>query len=75
MARHENGVGWHYIAPGKPTQNALIESFNGRLPDELLNEEVFESLAEVRQALGRWAPRLQQCPPAFGARRINPGNR
>ena len=75
MLEHENGVGWHYIAPGKPTQNALIESFNGRLPDELLNEEVFESLAEVRQALGRWAPRLQQCPPAFGARRINPRNR
>lgn len=33
--------GWNYIAPGKPTQNAFIESFNGRLRDELLNEEVF----------------------------------
>jgi transposase InsO family protein len=30
-------VEWHYIAPGKPMQNALIESFNGRLRDELLN--------------------------------------
>ncbi len=29
---------WHYIAPEKPTQNAFIESFNGRLRDELLNE-------------------------------------
>ncbi|ALK10230.1 IS2 transposase TnpB [Blastochloris viridis] len=31
-------VDWHYIAPGKPTQNAFIESFNGRLRDELLND-------------------------------------
>jgi putative transposase len=52
--QNENGVSWHYIAPGKPTQNAFIESFNGRLRDELLNEEVFGSLAHVRQALGRW---------------------
>src|SRR6516162_1164485 len=32
-----SGVAWHYIAPGKPQQNAFIESFNGRLRDELLN--------------------------------------
>ena len=48
---NENGVGGHYIAPGKPTPNAFIESFNGRLRDELLKEEVFDSLAHVRQAL------------------------
>jgi len=52
--QNENGVGWHYIAPGKPTQNALIESFNGRLRDELLNEEVFDNLTHARQALSRW---------------------
>ena len=34
-------VDWHYIAPGKPMQNAFIESFNGRLRDELLNETLF----------------------------------
>jgi putative transposase len=38
-------VEWHYIAPGKPQQNAFIESFNGRLRDELLNETIFTSLA------------------------------
>jgi putative transposase len=43
-------VEWHYIAPGKPMQNALIESFNGRLRDELLNETLFASLAQVRVA-------------------------
>lgn len=32
---------WHYIAPGKPIQNAFIESFNSRLRDELLNETLF----------------------------------
>lgn len=35
---------WHYIAPGKPIQNAFIESFNGRLRDELLSETLFPSL-------------------------------
>jgi len=52
--QNESGVGWHYIVPGKPTQNAFIESFNGRLRDELLNEEVFDNLAHARQALSRW---------------------
>jgi transposase InsO family protein len=34
----EIGVEWHYIAPGKPMQNGYVESFNGRMRDELLNE-------------------------------------
>jgi len=50
----ETGVDWHYIAPGKPTQNAFIESFNGRLRDELLNETLFISLAHARVALAAW---------------------
>jgi len=52
--QNATGVDWHYIAPGKPTQNAFIESFNGRLRDELLNEEVFVSLADARRKLARW---------------------
>jgi putative transposase len=47
-------VEWHYIAPGKPTQNAFIESFNGRLRDEFLNETLFSSLAQARVALASW---------------------
>jgi len=50
----ETGIEWHYIAPGKPQQNAFIESFNGRLRDELLNETLFASLAHVREALAGW---------------------
>jgi len=47
-------IAWHYIAPGKPTQNAFIESFNGRLRDELLNETLFTSLTQVRVVLAAW---------------------
>jgi len=50
----EAGIDWHYIAPGKPTQNAFIESFNGRLRDELLNETLFSSLDHAREALADW---------------------
>lgn len=50
----EAHVDWHYIAPGKPTQNAFIESFNGRLRDELLNETLFASLVDARAALKDW---------------------
>jgi putative transposase len=48
------GVGWHYIAPGKPQQNGFIESFNGRLRDELLNETLFMSPPHARAALEAW---------------------
>ena len=50
----QSRVEWHYIAPGKPMQNGFIESFNGRLRDELLNETLFTSLAQARAALERW---------------------
>jgi putative transposase len=50
----ETGIDWHYIAPGKPTQNAFIESFNGPLRDELLNETLFSSLDHAREALADW---------------------
>ena len=49
-----SGTEWHYIAPGKPTQNAFIESFNGRLRDELLNETLFVSLSYARSLLAEW---------------------
>jgi transposase InsO family protein len=38
---------WNYTAPGRPTQNAFVESFNGRLRDELLNETLFTTLAQA----------------------------
>jgi transposase InsO family protein len=50
----EASIGWHYIAPGKPMQNGFIESFNGRMRDELLNESLFLGLADARQAIAAW---------------------
>ena len=50
----ERQVEWHYIAPGKPTQNAFVESFNGRLRDECLNETLFTSMAQARAVLVTW---------------------
>jgi transposase InsO family protein len=48
------GVGWHYSAPGKPMRNAFMESFNGRLRDECLNEHIFGNLAEARKIIENW---------------------
>lgn len=52
--QQERGVEWHYIAPGKPTQNGFIESFNGRLRDECLNEHLFTNLKEATNIIEAW---------------------
>jgi putative transposase len=44
----------HFIDPGKPTQNAYIESFNGRFRDECLNENEFRSMAHARLIIEDW---------------------
>ena len=51
----EARIEWHYTAPGKPTQNAFVESFNGRMRDELLNDTLFTSLAHAREKIAAWA--------------------
>ena len=52
--RGEIGVEWHYIAPGKPMQNGFVESFNGSFRDECLNETLFSSLPQARDAITAW---------------------
>lgn len=52
--QQERKVDWHYIAPGKPAQNGFIESFNARLRDECLNEQLFNNLPEARQIIEAW---------------------
>lgn len=54
---------WPYIAPGKPMQNAFIESFNGRLRDELLNETLFTSLPQTRASLALWRANYNSARP------------
>lgn len=50
----DTGVGWHYIAPGKPTQNAFVERFIGSFRDELLNETLFTTLTEAKAHITAW---------------------
>lgn len=57
------GVEWHYIAPGKPMQNGYVESFNGRMRDELLNETLFLSLDHARVVIAAWAQDYNQERP------------
>jgi putative transposase len=52
--QQERGVEWHYIAPGKPVQNAFVESLNGRFRDECLNEHVFRGLPMARRIVEAW---------------------
>ncbi len=51
---YERGIELHFIEPGKPVQNAYIESFNGRVRDECLNEEWFVTLAQAKQSIESW---------------------
>ncbi len=48
------GLDWRYIAPGKPTQNAFAESFQGRMRDECLNEHLFFSMNHARAIVAGW---------------------
>ena len=59
----DNDVDWHYIDPGKPQQNGFIESFNCSLRDELLNEEIFDTLDDARRKLAIWRYDYNQVRP------------
>jgi Integrase core domain len=50
----EAGIDWHFIAPGKPIQNAFVESFNGRMRDEFLNETLFFDIDDARAKIAVW---------------------
>ena len=49
-----NGITLEPTRPGKPTDNGHIESFNGRLRDECLNQHIFESLGDAREKINEW---------------------
>jgi len=49
-----NRVKLHFIEPGKPVQNAVIESFNGKMRDECLNQEWFTDLQQARTIIEKW---------------------
>ncbi|OVE75303.1 hypothetical protein BVX97_05080 [bacterium E08(2017)] len=51
---YERGVKLQYIEPGKPVQNAYVESFNGRVRDECLNEQWFKNMRHAREVIEQW---------------------
>jgi putative transposase len=70
----ERNVAWHYIAPGKPQQNAFAESFIGRLRDECLNETLFTSLPQARSALADWQRDYNEVRPHSGLGGLTPAS-
>ena len=63
---HARGVTLRLIEPGKPTQNAYIESFNGRFRDECLNEHCFTSLAHAQVVIEAWRREYNEERPKKG---------
>jgi putative transposase len=60
---YRRGVKLHFIAPGKPEQNAYVESFNGKFRDECLNEHWFTDLEEAREKIETWRQDYNQRRP------------
>ena len=60
---NEKGIKWDYIQPGKPYQNGYIESFNGKLRDECLNENWFTSLQEAKRLVEEWREEYNERRP------------
>jgi transposase InsO family protein len=68
----ERRLAWHYIAPGKPTQNAFCEAFNSRFRDECLNETLFRDLAHARAAISSWVHDYNTARPHSAIRYATP---
>ena len=69
---YRNGVSLRLIEPGKPNQNAYVESFNGRLRDECLNEHWFTSLPHARLEIERWRREYNKERPKQGLGGLTP---
>ena len=57
------GIDWRYIAPGKPTQSAFAESFQGRMRGECLNEHLFRSMNHARAIVAGWVEDFNTARP------------
>jgi putative transposase len=69
---YRNGVKLNFIRPGKPVENAFIESFNGRFRDECLNEHWFSSLHEAREIIETWRQDYNQFRPHSSLGNLTP---
>ena len=68
----ERGVRLQFIQPGKPVQNAYVESFNGRLRDECLNTNWFTSLSDARRKIETWRQDYNQQRPHSSLNYLSP---
>ncbi len=69
---HQRGVSLSFIRPGKPVENAFIESFNGRLRDECLNQHWFLSLSDARRTIESWRQSYNTARPHCGLHHLTP---
>ena len=69
---YERGVRLRFIAPGKPVQNCYIESFNGRLRDECLNQHWFRNLADAREIVESWRLDYNRARPHSALKGLTP---
>ena len=69
---HQHAVSLHFIEPGKPTQNAFIESFNGSFRDECLNEHWFPDLADAQQKVESWRKKYNTFRPHSSLGQMTP---
>ena len=69
---HQRRIKLDFIRPGKPVENAFIESFNGRLRDECLNQHWFLSLSDARRTIESWRISYNTARPHRGLRRLTP---
>ena len=68
----ENNVRLHFIEPGKPTQNAFVESFNGKFRDECLNENWFKNLQDAQDKIENWRHDYNTKRPHRSLRQMTP---
>ena len=69
---YDHGVELHFIAPGRPMQNAFVESFNGKFRDECLNQHWFTSLGDARRTIEEWRIDYNDVRPHGSLGRIPP---
>lgn len=69
---YKNDVKLSFITPGKPTQNAFIESFNGKFREECLNESWFNTLEEAREIIETWRNEYNGFRPHSSLGRLTP---
>lgn len=68
----ESGVQLGFIQPGKPTQNAFVESLNGKFRNECLNQHWFRSLDEARDKIDQWREHYNNVRPHSSLKYLTP---